>query len=122
MKKRKLRVSLYKEERPWGNFEILLDGKACKVKKITVNPGERISLQSHSKRNEHWTVTEGVMRITVDDKVADYTVDDHIYIPKNCKHRIENTTKEPVALIEIQTGEYFGEDDIIRYADDYNRM
>lgn len=115
-------MSLYKEERPWGNFEILLDSKACKVKKITVNPGQRISLQSHAKRNEHWIVIEGSMQITVGKTVSDHFVNDHIYIPKNCKHRIENTTGKPATLIEIQTGEYFGEDDITRYEDDYNRL
>lgn len=115
-------MSLFKEERPWGIFEVLLDEVACKVKKITVNPGARLSLQSHTKRCEHWVVTEGKMRITVGDEVYDVTVNDHAYIPKASKHRIENTTNKPAVLIEIQTGEYFGEDDIIRYEDDYNRV
>ncbi len=115
-------MSLYKEERPWGMFEILLDEKACKIKKITINPGGRLSLQSHEKRNEHWVVTEGVMRITIGDQVADYYVNDHAYISKQTKHRMENVTQKPAIVIEIQTGEYFGEDDIIRYEDDYNRV
>ncbi len=112
----------YKEERPWGLFENLLDGEACKVKKITVNPGCRLSLQSHFKRNEHWIVTEGTMHITVADHIADYKVDEHIYIPREAKHRMENCTSAPAVIIEIQTGEYFGEDDIVRYEDDYGRV
>ena len=115
-------MSNYKEERPWGMFEVLLDGETCKVKKITVNPGCRLSLQSHAKRNEHWIVTEGVMRVTVDDNVADYMTDEHIYIPKEAKHRMENCGDISAAVIEIQTGTYFGEDDITRFEDDYDRV
>ena len=115
-------MSHYIEERPWGKFEVLLDGEACKVKKITVNPGARLSLQSHKKRSEHWVVTEGVMRITIDDTVEDHSSGDHVFIAKEAKHRMENPGKEPAVVIEVQCGEYFGEDDIIRYEDDYDRV
>jgi mannose-6-phosphate isomerase-like protein (cupin superfamily) len=111
----------YCEERPWGRFEVLLDDPHFKVKKITVKPGCRLSLQSHKRRNEHWVVTEGKMRITVGDTVRDYDVNEHVYIPREHKHRMENRGETPASVIEIQTGDYFGEDDIIRYEDDYNR-
>ncbi len=112
----------YIEERPWGCFEVLLDDPAFKVKKITVKPGCRLSLQSHKKRNEHWIVTEGYMRITVGETVRDYKANEHVYIPREAKHRMENPGTVPASVIEIQTGEYFGEDDIIRYEDDYDRI
>jgi len=115
-------VSNYKEERPWGVFEVLLDGETCKVKKITVNPGCRLSLQSHEKRNEHWIVVEGSMRITTGDHVEDYPKNAHIYISHGTKHRMKNLGSVPASVIEIQTGTYFGEDDITRFEDDYNRV
>jgi len=115
-------VSNYKEERPWGVFEVLLDGETCKVKKITVNPGCRLSLQSHEKRNEHWIVVEGSMRITTGDHVEDYSKNAHIYIPHGTKHRMKNLGSVLASVIEIQTGTYFGEDDITRFEDDYNRV
>ncbi|MDZ7820357.1 MAG: phosphomannose isomerase type II C-terminal cupin domain [Candidatus Marinimicrobia bacterium] len=112
----------YKETRPWGTFEVLLDAPNFKVKKITVNPACRLSLQSHRKRNEHWIVTEGKMRITVGEHTGNYQPDAHVYIPKGSRHRMENHGKGPASVIEIQTGTYFGEDDIIRYEDDYDRL
>ncbi|MDZ7796759.1 MAG: phosphomannose isomerase type II C-terminal cupin domain [Candidatus Marinimicrobia bacterium] len=112
----------YKEKRPWGAFEVLMDDPNFKVKKITVDPGCRLSLQSHHERSEHWIVTEGNMRITVGEEVKDYPVDSHIYIPREHKHRMENCGEKPASVIEVQTGTYFGEDDIIRYEDDYNRI
>ena len=112
----------YKEERPWGYFNILIDAPTFKVKKITVNPKCRLSLQSHEKRNEHWIVVEGNMRITTGDHVEDYPQNTHIYILKETKHRMENIGNVPASVIEIQTGTYFGEDDITRYEDDYNRV
>ena len=115
-------MSHYIEERPWGKFEVLLDSDECKVKKITVNPGGRLSLQSHKKRSEHWVITDGSMRITIGETIADYAAGEHVYIPKETKHRMENTGETPSALIEVQCGDYFGEDDIIRYEDDYNRV
>lgn len=111
----------YKETRPWGTFEILLDDSFCKVKKITLLPEKRLSLQSHKQRNEHWIVTEGTLLITIGNKIIEHQVDEHVYIPKETKHRIENASNSPASIIEIQTGSYFGEDDIIRYEDDYGR-
>ncbi len=115
-------MNIYKEERPWGYFEVLIDAPSFKVKKITINSGCRLSLQSHKKRNEHWIVVEGSMRITTGDHVEDYPKNAHIYIPHATKHRMKNIGNVPASVIEIQTGEYFGEDDIIRYEDDYGRI
>ncbi|MCX6509632.1 MAG: phosphomannose isomerase type II C-terminal cupin domain [Actinobacteria bacterium] len=109
------------ERRPWGEFVILDDGPAAKVKRITVKPGQRLSYQSHDKRSEHWIVVEGTAIVTLDD--VDYSVDagGTIEIPVHTKHRVRNDGATPVVFIEVQTGTYFGEDDIVRYEDDYGR-
>ena len=112
---------MYTEERPWGMFENLLESEYCKVKRITVNPGQRLSYQYHHKRSEVWTIVQGKALITLDDIVTRYKAGDTITIPTSMKHRIENDTEESVVFIEVQHGEYFGEDDIVRISDDYNR-
>jgi len=109
------------ETRPWGKYEILLSSDNCKVKKITVNPGGRLSYQYHHKRSEVWTVTSGVATITLDDDIQDYSYGETILIPKGTKHRVENRGEEDLNFIEVQHGSYFGEDDIVRIEDDYNR-
>lgn len=109
------------ETRPWGNYKILLDQGSCKVKLISVKPGQRLSLQSHKKRSEHWTVVKGTATIWLDNEINDYTYNQSVYIDIGVKHRLENKTNEFVQIIEVQCGEYFGEDDIIRYEDDYKR-
>jgi mannose-6-phosphate isomerase-like protein (cupin superfamily) len=115
-------MSNYIEERPWGKFEILHEGKTSKVKEITVNPGQKLSYQSHEKRNEKWTITQGVGIVTLDGKEQEIKEGDVIRIPAKMKHRIQNTSEDiDLKFIEIQTGRYFGEDDIIRYEDDYGR-
>ena len=110
-----------KETRPWGFFETLLEEKGFKVKRILVKPGQRLSLQSHEKRSEHWTVVEGVATVTVGDVTKDYKYNQSAYIEKKQKHRLENKTTSDVTIIEVQCGDYLGEDDIVRYQDDYNR-
>jgi len=112
----------YKEERQWGSFEILIDNENYKVKKLIVYPKQRLSLQSHKRRNEHWIITIGEVKIINGNSEKEYFPNDHIYIPKGNKHRIENIGNDNAEIIEIQTGEYFGEDDIVRYEDDYNRV
>ncbi len=112
----------YIEERQWGSFEILIDNENYKVKRLVVSPNHRISLQSHKKRNEHWVVVSGNVKIINGNSKKKYSVNEHIYIPQGNKHRIENIGNNNAVIIEIQTGEYFGEDDIIRYEDDYNRV
>ena len=108
--------------RPWGNYEILLDTDYCKVKRIYVKPGQRLSYQYHHKRQEAWTVVSGVARITIDDETNDYKPGDTVLIPLGAKHLMANPeTDEMMILVEVQTGTYFGEDDIVRVQDDYDR-
>jgi mannose-1-phosphate guanylyltransferase / mannose-6-phosphate isomerase len=109
-------------DRPWGSFFILEDGERTKVKRLLVNPGQRLSLQSHRQRDEHWVVIRGTARITLDDLTADYTYGQHIYIARETRHRIACPGAEPVEIIEVQTGDSFAEDDITRYSDDYGRQ
>lgn len=109
------------ETRPWGRFEILSDHNDFKVKKITVDSGEQLSYQSHSKRDEHWVVIQGEATITLDETSHELKAGQHIFIRRGQKHRMSNKGKQPLIFVEVQTGEYFGEDDIVRYQDDYNR-
>jgi len=111
-----------KEERPWGKFFVLHDEKSYKLKRIEVNPGGRLSYQYHHKRSEAWTIVEGIGTITLDGIVNQFQKGDTILIPQGVKHRIENQGREKVVFIEVQTGSYFGEDDIVRIEDDYNRI
>lgn len=110
-----------KDHRPWGWFESLAVGDRFQVKRIHVHPGAALSLQSHHHRSEHWIVVEGTARVTVDDEVKLVTENQSVYIPLGAVHRMENPGKVPMVLIEVQTGSYLGEDDIIRYEDVYAR-
>ncbi len=110
-----------KDHRPWGWFESLVVGGRFQVKRIMVHPGAALSLQSHVHRSEHWIVVEGTARVTVDDDVKLVTENESVYIPVGSKHRLENPGKLPMVLIEVQTGAYVGEDDIVRYEDVYAR-
>jgi mannose-1-phosphate guanylyltransferase/mannose-6-phosphate isomerase len=109
------------EERPWGSFEVLLDGKDLKVKRLIVLPGQRLSYQSHTRRDENWTIIKGLAEITLNDEVKTLKAGEHIFIPRLAKHRVANRGKEDLVFVEVQTGTYFGEDDITRYSDDYGR-
>ena len=110
-----------KDHRPWGWFESLVIGNRFQVKRIVVHPGAALSLQSHHHRSEHWIVVEGTARVTVDDEVKLLSENQSVYIPLGAVHRMENPGKVPMVLIEVQTGSYLGEDDIIRYEDVYAR-
>ena len=110
-----------KDHRPWGWFETLALGGRFQVKRIHVHPGASLSLQSHHHRSEHWIVVHGTARVTVGDKVSLVTENQSIYVPLGAVHRMENPGKVPMVLIEVQTGAYLGEDDIIRYEDVYAR-
>ena len=110
-----------KDHRPWGWFETLIVGERFHVKRIVVQPGAALSLQSHHHRSEHWIVVEGTARVTIDEDVKLVSENQSVYIPLGAVHRMENPGKVPMALIEVQTGGYFGEDDIIRYEDVYAR-
>ncbi|MCG7522707.1 mannose-1-phosphate guanylyltransferase/mannose-6-phosphate isomerase [Ruegeria sp. Ofav3-42] len=110
-----------KDHRPWGWFESLVVGDRFQVKRILVHPGASLSLQSHFHRSEHWIVVEGTARVTIDDRVELVTENQSVYIPLGATHRMENPGKVPMVLIEVQTGTYVGEDDIVRYEDMYSR-
>ncbi len=110
------------EHRPWGGFEVLSDEKEFKSKKITIDPGARLSYQSHAKRAEHWIIVSGQAEVTLNEKVIVLKPGQSIFIPIGAKHRIHNPGKSPLIFVEVQTGSYFGEDDIVRYLDDYNRV
>jgi mannose-1-phosphate guanylyltransferase/mannose-6-phosphate isomerase len=107
--------------RPWGSYTILEEGQGYKVKRVTVNPGGRLSLQMHHKRSEHWVVITGTARVTRGDEVFDLQVGQSTAIPVETKHRLENPGHETLHIIEVQNGPYLGEDDIVRYKDDYGR-
>ena len=113
--------SIEKEERPWGRFFVIHDEKKYKLKRIEVDPGGRLSYQYHHKRSEAWTIVEGIGRITLDGIVKVYKKGDTILIPLGAKHRIENSSTKKLIFIEVQTGSYFGEDDIERFDDVYGR-
>ena len=109
-------------ERPWGIFEIFIDAKNHKVKRITVYPKEKLSLQSHNFRSEHWVVVCGKAKVINGENEITLNENENIFIPIGHKHRLENIGEENLEIIEVQTGSYFGEDDIIRYDDIYNRI
>ena len=109
------------DHRPWGWFETLALADRFQVKRIVVKPGAALSLQSHMHRSEHWIVVEGTARVTIGDEVRLVSENQSVYIPLGAKHRMENPGKLPMVLIEVQTGAYLGEDDIIRYEDVYAR-
>ena len=113
--------TLPRDYRPWGWYECLVMGGRFQVKRIHVNPGAALSLQSHHHRSEHWIVVQGTAKVTVDDEVKLVTENQSVYIPLGAVHRMENPGKLPMVLIEVQTGAYLGEDDIIRYEDVYSR-
>ena len=115
-------ITIESEERPWGRFFVLHDEPNYKIKRIEVDPGGRLSYQYHSRRSEAWTIVEGVGSITLDGKIKDYTEGETDLITQGIKHRIENKATKKIVFIEVQTGSYFGEDDIVRIEDDYNRI
>jgi len=109
------------EVRPWGAFVILDDGPLGKVKRLTVDPGQRLSYQQHHRRKEHWFVVAGTAVVTLDDVDHEVGVGQAIDIPLGTAHRVSNPGDEPLVFVEVQQGDYFGEDDIVRLDDDYGR-
>jgi len=107
--------------RPWGNYEKLDAGEKYQVKRIIIAPGGELSLQKHQQRSEHWVVVEGQAEVTIGDEIKMLGANESTYIPLGAVHRLANRTNDPVVIIEVQTGSYFGEDDIIRLEDRYNR-
>lgn len=108
--------------RPWGTYQVLMEGPHFKVKKIVVYPGARLSLQSHDRRAEHWVITKGSAEVVNGEQVLQLMANQSTYIPAQTKHRLSNNTQELLELIEVQTGNYLGEDDIKRYDDVYGRV
>lgn len=107
--------------RPWGSYETLRIENNYQVKSLIIQPGGRLSLQKHFRRAEHWVVVAGTPTLTVNDQSKVYQVNESVYIPKEAIHRIENFGKEPAKIIEVQVGDYLGEDDIVRIEDVYGR-
>jgi mannose-6-phosphate isomerase len=109
------------DHRPWGFYEVLADEPDHKVKRITVYPAARLSFQRHKRRSEHWYIVHGDARVTLNDREIRLLGGDSIDIPAETAHRIKNNGADDLVYIEVQTGDYFGEDDIERLEDDYGR-
>ncbi len=107
--------------RPWGKYTVLHDAPQFKVKRIEVSPGKKLSLQLHQKRSEHWVVVRGTAHVTVGERVVDLAPNESIYVPMQVQHRIENATDQTLTMVEVQCGDYLGEDDIVRLSDDFGR-
>ena len=107
---------------PWGTWEVLADAPGYKVKRITVNAGHRLSYQKHLRRAEHWFIVRGIATVTLDGREIELMPGNHIDIGSAIPHRITNRGDETVVIIEVQQGTYCGEDDIIRFEDDYGRI
>ena len=110
------------DERPWGTFTVLDDAEGYKVKQMTVRPGKRLSYQRHARRSEHWFVVQGRGRVVVDGRPSELHPGMAVDIPVTAAHRIENDGTVDLVFIEVQHGEYFGEDDIVRLEDDFGRV
>ncbi|MGA7935758.1 MAG: phosphomannose isomerase type II C-terminal cupin domain [Kovacikia sp.] len=109
------------ELRPWGSFTVLEEGRGYKIKRIEVKPGHRLSLQMHHHRSEHWIVVAGTAKVTCGGEESVLSTNQSTYVPQCTTHRLENPGVIPLVLIEVQNGEYLGEDDIVRFQDDYER-
>lgn len=114
-------MTIEREERPWGSFEILTQGDGYKVKRIEVKPGHRLSLQTHERRTEHWVVVVGEALVTIGEREMRLRANEDVLIPTRTKHRVANAGDAALVFIEVQCGSYLGEDDITRFDDDYNR-
>jgi mannose-1-phosphate guanylyltransferase/mannose-6-phosphate isomerase len=110
------------EHRPWGSFTRLEDAPSYRIKRITVPPGRRLSLQMHHHRSEHWVVVHGTAKVTIDEEIRLLRKGESTFVPIGAVHRLENPGLVPLDIIEVQIGEYIGEDDIVRFEDDYNRI
>ena len=109
------------DRRPWGSYTVLEEAPTFKVKRIEVLPGKRLSYQKHSQRAEHWFVVQGTAKVTLDDNEITVRAGESIDIAIGAAHRVENPSEEDLIFIEVQRGNYLGEDDIVRLQDDYGR-
>jgi mannose-1-phosphate guanylyltransferase / mannose-6-phosphate isomerase len=124
LNKRKAKESLehLTSYRPWGQYTVLEEGERYKIKKITVSPKKRLSFQMHYHRSEHWIVVKGTAKVVIEHQEKLLHENESIFVPKSTRHRLENPGKVPLEIIEVQSGEYIGEDDIVRFEDDYARL
>jgi mannose-6-phosphate isomerase len=113
--------TIERTERPWGWYETISEVPGNKIKRIGVHPGQQLSLQKHHQRAEHWVVTTGTARVTLDDRQFDLQPGEYCDIAIGQVHRLTNLTDGPVEIVEVQFGSYLGEDDIVRLQDDYGR-
>jgi mannose-6-phosphate isomerase-like protein (cupin superfamily) len=109
------------DERPWGSWHVLDRGPGYQVKRIEVRPGQRLSYQTHERRAEHWSIARGTATCTLDGETFEVTVGGSVDVPVGMPHRIANLHSEDLVVIEVQRGDYLGEDDIVRLDDDYGR-
>jgi mannose-6-phosphate isomerase len=116
------RVMIEHVDRPWGIYTVLAEAENFKVKTLEVHPGQRLSYQRHSRRSEHWFVVGGAGVVTLDGKTIDVRRGDAVDVPLGTPHRIQNIGTVPLVIVEVQHGDYFGEDDIVRLDDDYGRL
>jgi mannose-6-phosphate isomerase-like protein (cupin superfamily) len=107
--------------RPWGRYDVLGSADDHQVKTITVLPKKRLSLQAHERRSEHWVVVRGAAVATLDGRDISLGPGEHVFVETGCVHRMENPGSKPLVFIEVQVGDYFGEDDIVRFEDDFGR-
>lgn len=114
-------MELERGERPWGTYAVLEENRHYKIKRIEVLPGQRLSLQKHHHRSEHWIVVSGSALVTCGEQQFMVNINESTFIPIGEQHRLENPGKIPLIIIEVQSGEYLGEDDIVRFQDDYQR-
>ena len=114
--------SLMITTRPWGNYEVMETQEEFQIKLISVNPGQRLSLQSHRFRSEHWVVIAGTAEVVCDEEITILRAQESIIIPLGSKHRVSNFGEDILRFIEIQLGSSFAEEDIVRYEDDYGRV
>jgi mannose-6-phosphate isomerase-like protein (cupin superfamily) len=117
-----LRLVRETDERPWGRYEVLEDRPGFKVKILQVKPGARLSLQRHSRRGEHWVVVKGVADVVCGARELKLNEGEHVHIPPQTNHRLANSGAVLLEIIEVQLGDYLGEDDIVRLEDDYQRL
>ncbi len=114
-------ITMDNEIRPWGSYIVLEEGNRYKIKRISVNPGEALSLQTHFHRSEHWVVIHGTADVELEGEHTTVFIGESVFVKSGIKHRLSNPGKIPLDVIEVSTGEYINEDDIIRYDDKYNR-
>jgi mannose-1-phosphate guanylyltransferase/mannose-6-phosphate isomerase len=114
-------MEVFSEEKPWGGFDVIYENEGIKVKILMVSPGKRLSYQSHAHRSERWIVVMGKAEIMIDDEMIIKNKGETVSIEQGQKHRLSNPGKETLKIVEVQLGDYLGEDDIIRYEDDFGR-